>query len=255
MADEPDGIDDAFESTLRVGLTAAGRMAERAARAREAQMRDAQAASEQEARELAGRLQAERGAARAALVPVTRDEWWTNAQPQEISQAWETAVQWRDRDPQAANAAEHMRGQLRDRYGVDVDNLAANPGAVSEALERRERELQAAATQDSSAARDQAEAQLLLRDSDQARQDDEPQHAAAEHDHAEALYDSAERRRDLAAGLDGVADEQTVEARVIADTHQGRPAREAVAQAPQAAPNAKRGRGASGRTQERVRGR
>lgn len=60
MADETDGIDEALEATLRVGLTVAGRVAERIARERQQQMRDAQAASEQEARELQSRLEAQR---------------------------------------------------------------------------------------------------------------------------------------------------------------------------------------------------
>lgn len=46
---------------------------------------------------------------------------------------------------------------------------------------------------------------------------------------AEHLYDSVERRRDLAAGLEGIDD---AEARVLADINQARPASEAVATAP-----------------------
>ena len=37
-------------------------------------------------------------------------------------------------------------------------------------------------------------------------------------------YDSAERRRELAASLEGVADDEAVEAVVVADTSQGAPA-------------------------------
>jgi len=49
---------------------------------------------------------------------------------------------------------------------------------------------------------------------------------------AEHLYDSVERRRDLAAGLEGLAGAETIEARVLADINQARPASEAVATAP-----------------------
>jgi len=49
---------------------------------------------------------------------------------------------------------------------------------------------------------------------------------------AEHLYDSVERRRDLAAGLEGIADAETIEARVLEDINQARPASEAVATAP-----------------------
>ena len=52
MADEPDGINETFQSSARVALTAAGLIAERMARARQQAQHDAQAASQQDAREL-----------------------------------------------------------------------------------------------------------------------------------------------------------------------------------------------------------
>jgi hypothetical protein len=54
--------------------------------------------------------------------------------------------------------------------------------------------------------------------------------------HGDALYDSAERRRDLAAELEGLADEETIEARVVADTNQALPAEEAVSNTPRRTP-------------------
>ena len=60
MVDEPDRIDEALTGALRVGLTVAGQVAERALRAREQAMREAQARSEQEARVLQARLDSER---------------------------------------------------------------------------------------------------------------------------------------------------------------------------------------------------
>ena len=48
MVDEPDRIDEALRGTLRVGLTVAGQLAERALRARELSAREAQARSEHE---------------------------------------------------------------------------------------------------------------------------------------------------------------------------------------------------------------
>jgi hypothetical protein len=59
-----DGIEDAFEGQLRIGITAAGRVGEMIARAREESARRAQAASEQQARELASRFEAEKQLAR-----------------------------------------------------------------------------------------------------------------------------------------------------------------------------------------------
>ena len=59
MAEESDGIAEAFEGQLRVLVTAAGQVGERIARAREDALRRAQAASEREARELRTRFEAE----------------------------------------------------------------------------------------------------------------------------------------------------------------------------------------------------
>ena len=70
---------------------------------------------------------------------------------------------------------------------------------------------------------------------------------------AEDRYDSADRRRDLAERLDGVADAETVEARVVADANQARPAEDAVARTPTRAPTARRSRGNSGQVRNPAR--
>jgi len=185
MADEADGMEEVFEHSARVALTAGGLMGERIARAREQAHREAQAASEQEARELQKRLDAERSAARASLAPVDRDDWWQRATPDEIGDAWQTANAWRDVDADAQRTADTMRDELRQRYDFDVDNLGADPGAVREAL---------------------------------------------------------------AADLESVADDETIEARVVADTNEGRPATEAVAKGSKRTATARRGRGKTAQT-------
>jgi len=47
----------------------------------------------------------------------------------------------------------------------------------------------------------------------------------------------------LAADLEGIADDETIDARVIADTNQALPADEAVSDVPKRAPAARRSRG------------
>jgi Relaxase/Mobilisation nuclease domain len=131
---EPDGINETLAGTLRVGLTVAGQLAERAARAREQQAREAQAATEQQARELQARLDAERAAARAALASVHRPEWWRHAEPDQIARAWQTAQTWRDLDPDARLAGERISDELRARYELDTRELGADPAAVRDAL-------------------------------------------------------------------------------------------------------------------------
>lgn len=248
MADQADGIDEALEATLRVAMTVAGRMAETRARAREQQQRDAQAASQQDGRELAARLTAERAAARAALAPVEREEWWQRAQPAEIAHAWETANAWKEIDPDVARTVDRLRGQVRERYGLDVENLAADPSAVAAALAARDRDDRSAIAERANARSEQTEATLLLAAADRADHDAETGQRDAVEDAGLHVYDSAERREQLAASLESSADAETIEAGVVADTNQAHPARDAVAATPSRASVAMRSRGKTGLT-------
>ena len=245
---EPDGINEVFQSGARVAVTAGGLMAERIIRQREQAQRDAEAASRQAARELQARLDSERAAAAAALAPVGRDEWWDRAGPQEIGVAWETANAWRDVDADAQRSADRIRDELRRRYAIDVDSLGAEPAAVQDALERRERALRAANQERASARVDEAVAAPLMVAAGHADRQQDAALAAADEDRAEALYDSAERRRELAGDLEGVADAETIEARVVADTSQARPAQDAVASGQRRTPTARRSRGKGSQT-------
>jgi len=245
---EPDGVNETFQAAARVAITAGGLMAERMMRAREQAMRDAQAQSEQHARELQARLDAERAGARASLAPVGRDDWWERAGAEDIGVAWETANAWRDVDRDAAGTVDHMRDQLRGRYAIDPDSLDADPGAVQDALERRERALRLSAQTREQARLDEAVAAPLLvsaavADRDQEREQAERDRDPADEERAAALYDSADSRHDAANALEGVVDDETIEARVVADTSQARPAEDAVASSPTRTPTARRARG------------
>ncbi|MBA3809771.1 MAG: hypothetical protein H0X28_15470 [Solirubrobacterales bacterium] len=252
MADETDGINEAFAGGLQVALTVAGRLAENHAREREQQQRDAQAGSEQAARELQARLDAERSAARAAFAPVGRDEWWERAGAEEIGRAWEAANTWKDLDPDAARALDAMRDHLRERYGVDVDALRADPAAVRDALETHR---QAAAGQRDSASSEGLQAAALLAESDHADRTQDPTPAGEIGEQSAGVYDSAERRRELAASLEGLADEETVEARVLADTHEAQPAQEAVTAGTGTSPTARRSQDGAAISRARAGGR
>lgn len=248
---EPDGVNEAFQAAARVAVTAGGLMAERMMRAREQAMRDAQAQGEQHARELQARMDSERGAARASLLPVGQHDWWERAGAEEIGVAWETANAWRHEDRDAAATVGHMRDELRGRYAIDPDSLGGDPGAVQDALERRERALRLSNDARAQARLDDAVAAPLLMsagvaDREQDRDRDPRDRDAEREDHearAAALYDSADARRDAAAALDGVVDDETIEARVVADTSQARPAEDAVAATPNRPPAARRSRG------------
>lgn len=135
MAEESDGIEEAFEGQLRVLVTAAGQIAERMARARGDALRRAQAASEQEARELQSRFAAEQRAARVGMSNVHRAEWWDRATQEQICRTYQVARPWSKEEPEAVRAEQRMRDELRTRYSVDVENARADPETVRQAVQ------------------------------------------------------------------------------------------------------------------------
>ncbi|WP_102510740.1 hypothetical protein [Sanguibacter massiliensis] len=254
MAEESDGIEEAFEGQLRMLVTAAARAGEEIARLREQARRRAQAASEQEARELASRLAAEQQAARAETAGVHHSEWWDRATPEQIAHTFQVAHAWSREDSEAARAESRMREELRVRFGVDVANVRADPAALREAVERAAHDRAQSDAERARAAAEEAEAERVMQQSDRDDARAEQAQAAAEHepDPAEReraateteqraraaavaredgkdLYDSAERRRATASDLAARGiDHDVVATRVRADVSQAKPATEAV---------------------------
>lgn len=266
---ETDGVNETFHSNARAWLTAGGLIAEQIVRQREQAHRDAQAVSEQQVYETYWRIDAQRNAAIASLRPMHEQGWWDSASAEDIGVMWETSNAW-SREPNGHPVAiidsDRMREQLRTRYAIDVDSLDADPGAVRDALDKRDRarELSERAREkqrEDEAAADQLVAQAYQADRAQDDRRADAQRAAAGGDvdraASDALYDSAERRAALADRLSEIADQATVEAVVTADTMHARPAAEAAAAAPSRAPVARRGRGGAqrGATRRSDRGR
>ncbi|MBS0592048.1 MAG: hypothetical protein JSR84_01115 [Proteobacteria bacterium] len=265
---EPDGVNEALSGGLRVSLTVAAQIAERVAREREQQSRRAAVDGEQQARQFESRLDAERSAARAELAPVSRDEWWNSAGRAQIAGAWQTAQTWRDADPAAREAADRIHEELRRRYDIDTANLGADPAAVNDALAVLDDMRAGSRDERGRAADEEAEALALLGASDAPelaelyaeREDDKGIEATgdqvARREEREARISElesagagvaehvadADARAELAAALEGAADEQAVTARVVATTNQGRPAGEAVASPPRRPARASRAR-------------
>ncbi|MEV8132868.1 hypothetical protein AB0O54_17185 [Pseudarthrobacter oxydans] len=251
---ESDGIEEAIEGISRVGLTVAGRLGEQLARTREQELRRAQAVEEQQARELQARFDAERAAARAQLAPVMDNRWWDTANGRDIERVHEAATAWKDHDPVARDAAEVIRDQVQRRYGLDMDNLGADEASVAEALAKAERDREQAEKERGAGRDENAQAVQLLAEADREDRDRE-QDVTEENRHPEALreeagikYDSAERRQELAASLERIADREAVNARLSADQDQGTPPNAAVATAPGHNPKARKTRGANGPT-------
>lgn len=275
MADESDGIEEAFEGQLRVLVTAAGRVGETFARAREDALRKAQASSEKESRELSSRFEAERQTAHTEFGNVYRNDWWDKATPEQIGNTYQTARAWSNEDPEAVRAESRMRDELRSRYGVDVNNTNADPAAVREAVERAQQNYGQSDAERQRGTAEEAEAARLLGEADAADRaaasaegtateseyetdrakpgvqlDDgraseaERAHAASARADAAPLYDSAERRQATAADLEskGVSAE-AVGAKMRADVSQAKPATEATKGVVGKAPKARNTRG------------
>ncbi|WP_416429740.1 hypothetical protein [Paenarthrobacter nicotinovorans] len=248
---ESDGIDAAVEGITRVGLTVAGRLGKQLSREREQTLRRVQVAEEQQARELQARFDAERAAARAQIAPALNDRWWDTATGRDIERVHETATAWKDHDPAARDAAQTIKDQIQRRYGLDVNNLGVDEAPVATALAKAGRDREQADKEDSTGRGENAQAAGLLAEAerdDRDRQQDvteENQHLEALHDEAGIKYDSAERGQELAASLDGIANKEAVQARLVADQDQGTPPSAVIASALRRSPKARKTRGAN----------
>jgi colicin import membrane protein len=288
MAEETDGVGEMFDDSLRVALTMASQFGERISRLREQMSRMREASAQQEYRELESRFEAERGAARASLVPVQQAEWWDTGGVDDIAQAHETATVWRDHDETAREAGDAIRREVSERYGIDVDAPGAGQAAVAAALRDAERDRAEARAERERSGEELTASQILFANADRhereaqewaerdwnsgdfdgadiadpqefERRDDDRTQAAeatgqsrAEGDDAGLDYDSSERRRQFAASLKGKADQKTIDARILADEENAQHPREAVRTQPGRA--AKPRKRAKGVVQQRTRG-
>jgi colicin import membrane protein len=242
---EADGMEDAVDGAMRTGLMVASRIGEQLARMREQEQRTIAAAEEQRARELQERFDAQRTAARAHLAPVSREDWWDKATPEMIQRVHETATAWKDYDPEAAQAAEKIREQVQSRYGIDVNNTGADEASVSEALARAQQARSEAETERTKAASARTDEMVAGAEVAGANRQDRA-------DRSEPAWDTAERRQKLAESLEGKGDREAVNARLLADKHQGTLPAAAVAQKPSLAKASKMAKqGGKGRTLER----
>lgn len=219
-------VEGELEGVMRTLIAAAGRMGENIARMREEAARRAEAQSTQRAREVQVQFEQERAMARAQLQPTREPAWWDRARPEEVAHAYETSAAWKDTDPDLAQAHAHMGEELRERYGIDVNDVQADPQRVAEVLRQRTDGMEAPEPDDSTeqerrdadqllnaadqhdrnaqAARDDAVATRLDADIERlpgvdqtnADQTREREQAAGEQDRAEGLsaWDSADRR-------------------------------------------------------------
>jgi hypothetical protein len=255
---ESDGLDEVVETMLRTGLTAAARIGEELARAREKSAREAAAAEDQKGRELMARLEGERAAARAQLAPALDARWWDNAKVEDIVRLHQTATAWKGQDAMARSAADAIREQVQQRYGIDADTLgtSGDGAALNEAARAKtqpQEERKAAPGANAQAAQLLTEAERV----DKAqRQNVDADNALPKQLKVEsaATYDSAERREALAKSLEHVGDREAVQARITADRNQATPPTAALSTAHSMAPKAQKTRTAPGANKQAQKG-
>ena len=288
MAEETDGVGEMFDDSLRIALTMASQFGERISRLREQMSRMREASAQQEYRELEARFEAERGAARSSLAPVSQPEWWNTAGADDIAQAREAATVWRDHDETAREAGDTIRREVSERYGIDVDAPGADQAVVAAALRDAERDRAEARAERERSGEELTASQIFFANADRheresqewaerdwnnvdfdgadiadfhefERCDDDRKQAAeatgqsrAEGDDAGLDYDSSERRRQFAASLEGKADQKTIDARILADGENAQHPREAVRTQPGRATKPRKK--AKGVVQQRTRG-
>lgn len=158
-------VEGELEGVLRTLIASAGRVGESIARAREEAARRAEAQSAQRARESQAQYEQERAMARAQVQPVTEPAWWDRASVEDIAHAYETTSAWKDDDQNVAAAHTRMGEELRDRYGIDVDDLGADPQRVADVLRDR-KGASAAADAPGSSTKDRLEADVLVATAD-----------------------------------------------------------------------------------------
>lgn len=219
-APEDDEVTEVAAAKLRTALMAAAQVAQRIARSREQDVRDAAASSTQEAAELQTRLEAQRQAAAALTAPTARDDWWETATAEDIASAYEVAHAWEDIDPTLRRDAERIRNEVSARYGIAPGDLDRSGSLNREADAQR-----AEARQDVGAA--------VAMSADSAADLTEGGHADSNYQSAvqnreAALWDSAGRREQMANDLQGLASAEEIDVRMLVDTGNAKPAREAV---------------------------
>lgn len=168
---DSDGMDDLVDGGLRQSLMIGSRIAETLARRLQESQRQEEHAATQAAYEANARLAAERSAARATLAPVNKDQWWDKAQPRDIATAYTTAEAWKNHDPAALAAAEKIRQEVLNRYGIDTRDAATNSSSLEAGIQN--------------AATDSTRQDALVRSREEARA------AAAEHEKAMSLLAAA----------------------------------------------------------------
>lgn len=136
MSEDQDNAGEVVAATVRVALTAAGQLAEQAARRREAALRDAERDSAAQVATLQAQIAAERQLALGSVQGVLRRGG--TASVEEVARAWQRIRSWDD--PVAIADQDRLRGLIRDRFGVEPDTLIGGRARLDEQVRAQGRD-------------------------------------------------------------------------------------------------------------------
>lgn len=60
---------------------------------------------------------------------VRRAEWWNTVSAQDVAEIHQTARAREPVDEELVQAAQHLRDEVRNRYGIDVDTVRGGDGS------------------------------------------------------------------------------------------------------------------------------
>ena len=193
--------EEALRSRAVTAVTTGAYLAESLARNTHSEAENSARASQARTHELVARLDADRATAIAQLAVVHHEEWWSTAQPADVSNVRQTAEAWRQYDPAAEAAACVIDERLRDSGAGDwLDRQAELHRATAEEEVARTDENQAAGVLAGAATDAEVDVALVELEKAATAHDDalERQHEAAARVPA---WDSTERRAELDLGL------------------------------------------------------
>lgn len=218
-----DGIEEALEGQFRTVTTAAARVIEQIARARQQRDDELERLTRSTASEDRKRYAAERETARAELAQTHNTDWWDVARPETVAHAVATADAWADRDPSFQLDSDRLHHEIDRRYSPHETPTA--PDTADAQVERAKADEQLTASQ-LLAEEHRADVAEDLRDG---HIDDGP-HEEASAEASSDAYDSSERRRERADRMAGAGVDATLlEVAGRADLAEGRSAADAVA--------------------------
>ena len=129
MSEDQDNAGEVVASAVRVALTAAGQLAEQAARRREADLREAERDSAARVATLQSQLAAERELALRSVRDVVQRG--NAATIDEVVRAWEQARSWDD--PTMGIEQAQLEDRVRERFGVGASSLPGDRSSAEHA--------------------------------------------------------------------------------------------------------------------------